>query len=1238
MKRQRTTKSSSTHSRQLRLETLESRNLLSLDGASVLGVVAVAGENDAQSSLQSEQTANLDEQEDDAATSIWYELVTTLNPSAEEQELLEQINRFRADPSGELGRIFSEITSDSIVARNSLVDSAIQLNSYPKNSLDDFLTQWRELSSASPLAYNASLLQAATNHSSQMKSKNDISHKCAREDDLVTRVIKAGFESGLTNADGDIAISENIGGCFRINGSYSVASYILAAFAVDWGVATHEHRDALMNDAYTEIGISIMNTTKSVGPYLATCDIATSVQGARDDGAYLLGVIYDDGDNDFFYDVGEGLGGVDICIERLGSDQTESVTIQSWNAGSYQIFLLNGSYRVTVSGDSFSSPITKTVSVTDGANVKLDFRSNDAGATAPIVDLNSDAEGYDWTSVFVENSELPAEVLADANISIVDADSSYLYGAKITFAVRPDGIEETLDISVSGTSLRASFEDQSGTVVLTGVGTLEEYVQVISSLTYFNAAELCNLTSNAQITIAVYDGVFWSNDALLTIEIEPTQLPQMTVLDMTTYEGDDGATIATFVVELDSPARMDVSFNFNVVTGGTAVEGDDYTLSLGDPITISAGETTAQIECYVNGNFDALKPEGLKVVDGVVEKPYIYFDIEIVDLTNAYLTNENNLARGYIYDDDSPIALGVADNYLLESLLSTEQGLRRYVFTVTPSSNGYFMWDAASVISGRNVAVAVRENSLEAEPLVLSDDLATNGRVQWFADSEVEYWITVEAADDLSKVFARLLEISEDKIVLVDPLLEDSEEDQVNLAWLDDDMDFSIGDWSWSFEPSLWDQLQLHSSRENVDLVFALPSDSYASLSDSSDDETSITFDDYRGITTVGFSSFTYNGEDNHETLVLEGTDGDDYLYYSEGSGFFRTSDGKIVTFNKVNNVTVNGGSGNSFAFIQDSQYDDTLETTNDTISLYGGGFSLVASNFTKAQIVMNSGGEDTLRIQDSGDQTEASLSKSSAIITGVYDLTGSDSSTVSKSYARTVIGASQIVVDPTDYIGVVKLYGDNSPESYINATFNTLSSYDQSARFSTTVTRAKSITVGGVHPFYSDTLTISLSEGYESQVVGDTVVLVNVSTGSEIIAPSWVQITTIPEEPTTITSDSLLANTVDDALGGVSNALIEPAASVQSVCASSAQPTNVSTIDATTLNVSNTSVVTKTVVSNPQNVVSRARKRSQTSLLLDHVFSSLQSQSDLQSESETSLEASELDKFWDEVFDDYLD
>ena len=213
------------------------------------------------------------------------------------------------------------------------------------------------------------------------------------------------------------------GGSFAANGSFSVASFIFEAFAVDWGVPTHSHRDALLNSAFTEVGLSISSTSKAVGPYVATNDFGTSVLGARTDGAYLLGAVFDDSDRDFFYDAGEGLGGATLTIERLdGSETPQKVEITSATAGGYQLFLLNGTYRVTVSGEGFASPVSKTVSINDGINAKLDFRTADASAAPPVVDLNGEeTEGTGGSAVFVEGAVDSLEALAASRVDWVSA-------------------------------------------------------------------------------------------------------------------------------------------------------------------------------------------------------------------------------------------------------------------------------------------------------------------------------------------------------------------------------------------------------------------------------------------------------------------------------------------------------------------------------------------------------------------------------------------------------------------------------------------------------------------------------------------------------------------------------------------------------------------------------------------------------------------------------------------------
>lgn len=1128
--------------RELKLETLENRTLLAADLC--LGGCVAAAES-AEYAIVERVEVSLDdlipyaaavvgEETADAAevASTWYSLVTKVNPTADEQELLEQINRLRTDPQGELDRIFSYYDDDSLVARNSFVDDAIKLNSYPRQSASDFLEMWHNLEAQAPLAFSPALESAAKSHSSYMVSRNDVSHKCTGEDSLTTRVTKAGFVSGISSS-GSMAISENIGGCFSENGEFSIASYMLAAFAVDWGVPTHEHLDAMVNAAYTEVGVSVMETSKSVGPYVVTCDFGSSVDGARTDGAYLLGVVYDDADSDFFYDAGEGLANVSIKIEQLDSAEPQSVVINSWNSGGYQIFLANGSYSVTVSGDGFKTSVTKSVTISDGTNAKLDFRTDEAGATAPVVDLNGEAEGIDLEVVFTEGSEEPASVLASSDLSIVDADSNYLYGAKIYFGERPDGEDETLDISVAGTELTALYDSQMGSISISGVGTVAEYEDVIASLTYHNTKETCDLSSARTVLISVYDGVFWSEEATLSISIEPTNLPNMTVHEMKVYEGDEGSKIATFVVELDEPARLDVTFNFNVKDGGTAIEGYDYSISKGDAITIAAGETTATIECYINGNYDALKPEGLKAVDGGYENPYSYFTLEIVDVENAYLTNEDSSVKGYIYDDDSPVILGTTNEYTLANALGTEEGERRYVFTVTPETSGFYSWSSDSLGLPEGMKISVRENGLDSLPIAESVVVEAGGRVQWFADPSVEYWITVESVSDVALIDARLLEVTDEKVVLVDPLLEDSGESLVALMWQDDSLEMSIGSWTWSFDNSFWNGSTVKTTLPDV--VFSaelLPGSENSLLAE--DDSYSFSMGNDLSMSIAGYATYVVSGNDENEELTLVGTEGDDYLYYSAGYGYFQKSDGQIININGVNVVSIDGAGGNDYAYVEDSRDNDWLNTSNASLTMNGGGYKMTASNFSKSFVLFNKGGEDVYYAEDSGDDVEMTIASTSSIMKGTFSVQDSDEDssaarlegdeveeTDSVEYTRTVMGVEKTVVAPTSTIGSVVLNDGGSTNISLNAAVGSLQAYDTHVECSTSISRVKNLTISGVHPYVGSNFVVDMPDEYLYSVDSDYLTIVDSLTGWELRVPAWKA----------VSESAAVADSTDDAL-----------------------------------------------------------------------------------------------------------
>ena len=103
------------------------------------------------------------------------------------------------------------------------------------------------------------------------------------------------------------------------------------------------------------IGIASSNIPK-FGPNVVTQDFG-SREGAK---ANLLGVAFDDKNQNTFYDAGEGVGGVVIDIKNLANDSADSV--ETWDQGGYQVELEPGSYRVSVGGDArYSSAVSRPV-------------------------------------------------------------------------------------------------------------------------------------------------------------------------------------------------------------------------------------------------------------------------------------------------------------------------------------------------------------------------------------------------------------------------------------------------------------------------------------------------------------------------------------------------------------------------------------------------------------------------------------------------------------------------------------------------------------------------------------------------------------------------------------------------------------------------------------------------------------------------------------------------------------
>lgn len=310
-------------------------------------------------------------------------LSAVLDPSADEQEMFEWLNRLRMDPQAHL---YEMVDSTSPLHSS---DAYIQTGiTYWKVDGPTLKAQWDLLRPVAPLAWNADIAEASRAHSQLMAASNDQQHQFPGEADIGDRLTAAGYTNWWTIAENVFAYGKTLFGAH-------------AAFAIDWGVSPTGiqnppgHRDNMMDPIFREVGIGIINETDPatrVGNLVITQDF-----GVRSgvSGAWLLGVAYSDTTGNGHYTAGEGLGGVTVQISKGG---VPVQTLTTMTAGGYQALLQPGVYSVTFSGGALAAPVTRSVTV--GAdNVKLDH----VAATPLVVDGTA---AVDTISLALSGSDL----------------------------------------------------------------------------------------------------------------------------------------------------------------------------------------------------------------------------------------------------------------------------------------------------------------------------------------------------------------------------------------------------------------------------------------------------------------------------------------------------------------------------------------------------------------------------------------------------------------------------------------------------------------------------------------------------------------------------------------------------------------------------------------------------------------------------------------------------------------
>lgn len=256
-------------------------------------------------------------------------------PTAQEQLMLELINRARMDPAAEAVR--------QGIALNSGIAPHV-ITTAPKQAL----------------AFNFDLNDAAQKHSDEMNARNSFAHSGFNGSDPGQRMSAEGYVFS-----GSYGWGENIAASSPATNTPAGLAAGITGNHNQLYKSTHGHREQIFDPTVREIGIgqSFGYVTAGVPTgSIVTQDFGYTAARAN----FLTGVVINDLDNDRFYDVGEGRGGVTVSVSGKGSTAT-------WAAGGYGIAnVAAGAHTVTFSGGGVTAPVSATV-VMPAHSVKFDL-------------------------------------------------------------------------------------------------------------------------------------------------------------------------------------------------------------------------------------------------------------------------------------------------------------------------------------------------------------------------------------------------------------------------------------------------------------------------------------------------------------------------------------------------------------------------------------------------------------------------------------------------------------------------------------------------------------------------------------------------------------------------------------------------------------------------------------------------------------------------------------------------
>jgi len=180
------------------------------------------------------------------------------------------------------------------------------------------------------------------------------------------------------------------------------------------------------------------------------------------------------------------------------------------------------------------------------------------------------------------------------------------------------------------------------------------------TVTFGNAS---SLTTSASFSLpGVYVLRLTANDSQLqgsddvTITVEGSATPVLTINDISLNEGNSGTANADFTVSLAAADGSTVTVDYQIVDG-TATNGDDYTASASSgTLTFSGAATSQTITVAING-------------DAIDEMQDETFFVNLSNATNATIADVQG--QGTIVNDDAPVPPAAPANLIAKTTGTT---------------------------------------------------------------------------------------------------------------------------------------------------------------------------------------------------------------------------------------------------------------------------------------------------------------------------------------------------------------------------------------------------------------------------------------------------------------------------------------------------------------------------------------------------------------------------------------